>query len=114
MLDLTKYIDKRKKTDKEFAEGYREGYKQFNIGVMLRQARESAGLTQEELALRLNTQKKRNFENREPCRRHQTVNPGAFCSSTQEAITFTDFLTQRFDLSLHKVVLKVANLNFQA
>ena len=55
--DLNKYIDKRKRTDKEFAEGYIEGYEQFKIGVMLRQARESAGLTQEELALRLNTRK---------------------------------------------------------
>ncbi len=57
MSDLKKYIDKRKKIDKEFAEGYKKGYEQFKIGVMLRQARESAGLTQEELALRLNTRK---------------------------------------------------------
>ena len=57
MSDLKKYIDKRKKTDKENPEGYKEGYEQFKIGVMLRQARESAGLTQEELALRLNTRK---------------------------------------------------------
>jgi len=40
----------RKKTDKKFAEGFEEGYEQFKIGVILRQARESAGLTQEELA----------------------------------------------------------------
>lgn len=32
-------------------------YKQFKIGVMLRQARESAGLTQQELAKQLNTKK---------------------------------------------------------
>ena len=57
MSDLKKYIDKRKKTDKEFAAGFDEGYEQFKIGFMLRQARESAGLTQEELALRLKTQK---------------------------------------------------------
>ncbi|NLT22263.1 MAG: helix-turn-helix transcriptional regulator [Syntrophorhabdus sp.] len=57
MSDLKKYIGKRKKIDKEFAEGYKEGYEQFKIGAMLRQARESAGLTQEELALRLNTRK---------------------------------------------------------
>jgi HTH-type transcriptional regulator / antitoxin HipB len=57
MSDLKQYIDQRKKIDKEFAEGYKEGYEQFKIGVMLRQARESAGLTQEELALRLNTRK---------------------------------------------------------
>jgi HTH-type transcriptional regulator / antitoxin HipB len=57
MSDLKQYIDHRKKIDKEFAEGYKEGYEQFKIGIMLRQARESAGLTQEELALRLNTRK---------------------------------------------------------
>ena len=57
MSDLKQYIGRRKKGDKEFAEGYEEGYEQFKIGVMLRQARESAGLTQEELALRLNTRK---------------------------------------------------------
>ncbi len=57
MSDLKKYIDKRKKTDKEFAVGFEEGYEQFKIGVILRQARESAGLTQEELAIRLKTKK---------------------------------------------------------
>ena len=57
MSDLKKYIDKRKKEDKSFAEGFEEGYEQFKIGVILRQARESAGLTQEELALRLKTKK---------------------------------------------------------
>jgi len=57
MSDLKKYIDERKKKDTKFAEGYEEGYEQFKIGVMLRQARESAGLTQEELARRLKTKK---------------------------------------------------------
>ena len=57
MSDLKKYIDNRKKKDKAFAESYEEGYEQFKVGVMLRQARESAGLTQEELARRLKTQK---------------------------------------------------------
>jgi hypothetical protein len=42
MSDLKKYIAKRKKTDKEFAEGFEEGYEQFKIGIVLRQARESA------------------------------------------------------------------------
>ena len=57
MSDLKQYINQRKIKDKEFAEGYEEGYEQFKIGVMLRHARESAGLTQEELALKLNTRK---------------------------------------------------------
>ncbi len=57
MSDLKKYIDKRKRADQGFADGFEEGYEQFKIGVMLRQARESAGLTQEELALLLKTKK---------------------------------------------------------
>lgn len=57
MSDLKKYIDERKKRDKKFAKGYEEGYEQFKIGVILRHARESAGLTQEELARRLKTKK---------------------------------------------------------
>lgn len=57
MSDLKKYISERKKKDEEFSEGFDEGYEQFRIGVILRQARESAGLTQEELAVRLKTKK---------------------------------------------------------
>jgi len=57
MDDLEEYIYKRKKRDTKFAEGYDEGYKQFKIGVILRKAREDAGLTQEELAQRLKTKK---------------------------------------------------------
>lgn len=55
--DLQKYISKRKKRDPEFAEDYEIGYKQFKLGVILREAREKAGLTQEELARRMNTKK---------------------------------------------------------
>lgn len=57
MSDLRKYIVERKKRDSAFARGYEEGYEQFKIGVMLREARESAGLTQDELAKRLKTKK---------------------------------------------------------
>jgi HTH-type transcriptional regulator/antitoxin HipB len=35
MSDLKKYIAKRKKTDKEFAEGFEEGYEQFKIRAVL-------------------------------------------------------------------------------
>jgi len=57
MSDLKKYIRERKKRDRKFSEGFDEGYEQFKVGGMLRQARESAGLTQEELARRLKTKK---------------------------------------------------------
>lgn len=54
---LKKYVAERKKRDKAFAEGYDAGYEQFKIGVVLKEARETAGLTQEELARRLKTKK---------------------------------------------------------
>jgi HTH-type transcriptional regulator / antitoxin HipB len=57
MSDLDSYVDERKKRDKGFAEGFDEGYEQFKIGEVLRQAREAAGLTQEELAIRVHTKK---------------------------------------------------------
>ena len=57
MSDVEKYIARRKKIDPVFAEGFEEGYKEFEIGGLLRQAREKAGLTQEELARRLKTKK---------------------------------------------------------
>ncbi len=57
MSDLHEYIDKRKTRDKAFASGFDSGYEQFKIGVVLKQAREEAGLTQEELAKKLNTKK---------------------------------------------------------
>ena len=57
MSDLRKYVAGRKKTDMKFAEGYDAGYERFKVGEMLRRARETAGLTQEELAHRLHTQK---------------------------------------------------------
>jgi len=57
MSDLKKYIERRKNRDKAFAAGFEEGYEQFKIGMVLRQARKSAGLTQEELARRLGTKK---------------------------------------------------------
>lgn len=57
MSDLKKYVKKRKTKDKSFAQDYESGYADFKLGVMLRQARESAGLTQEELALKLKTKK---------------------------------------------------------
>ncbi|MGM0452345.1 MAG: helix-turn-helix domain-containing protein [Thermodesulfobacteriota bacterium] len=57
MSDLHRYIKERKTRDKEFAEGFDSGYEQFKIGVLLKQAREEVGLTQEELAEKLNTKK---------------------------------------------------------
>jgi DNA-binding XRE family transcriptional regulator len=57
MSDLKKYIEKRKKVDPEFAEGYDEGYEQFKFGVLLQMSREQAGMTQEQVAEKLGTKK---------------------------------------------------------
>ena len=57
MSDLEKYIIRTKKRDPEFAKGFEEGYKDLKIGVLLKQAREQAGLTQEQLAKMVKTQK---------------------------------------------------------
>jgi ribosome-binding protein aMBF1 (putative translation factor) len=55
--DLEKHIEEFKAENPEMAHEFEEGYKDFEIGAILRQAREAAGLTQEELANRIHTQK---------------------------------------------------------
>ncbi len=57
MDDLGKYIEKRKKKDSSFAKGFDKGYEQFKIGVLLKQARLEAGLTQDQVAEKLHTKK---------------------------------------------------------
>lgn len=57
MSDLKRYVQKRKNIDKRFAKNYDEGYAEFKVGIMLRNLREEAGLTQNELAVALHTQK---------------------------------------------------------
>ena len=57
MDDLEKYIKKRKKDNPKFAKEFEKGYESFKIGVLLRQARKEAGITQEELAKKLKTKK---------------------------------------------------------
>jgi ribosome-binding protein aMBF1 (putative translation factor) len=55
--DLHRYIEARKKRDPEFAKDYEAGYEEFKIGVLLREAREEAGVTQEQLAKITKTKK---------------------------------------------------------
>ena len=57
MSDLKKYIEKRKATNPDFAEGFEEGYENLRIGIMLKQARLEAGLTQDEVASAIGTRK---------------------------------------------------------
>ncbi len=57
MSDLNKYIEKRKKKDKAFADSYEIGYNDFKIGILLKELRMEKGLTQEEIAKKLKTKK---------------------------------------------------------
>ncbi len=57
MSDLQNYIQKRKKTDTEFALNFEEGYQDFKIGEMLKMARKETGLTQEDVAVAMHTKK---------------------------------------------------------
>ncbi len=57
MDDLEKYIAKRKRQNSVFAESLEKGYENFKIGILLRRAREESGMTQEQIAKLLNTQK---------------------------------------------------------
>lgn len=57
MSDLEKYITKRKRRDAQFAEGFEVGYSNFNVGMMLKQARERPGMTQDDIARRLKTRR---------------------------------------------------------
>ena len=57
MSDVEKYIKKRKRRDAQFADGFEVGYSNFKIGIMLKQAREKAGMTQDEVARRLRTKR---------------------------------------------------------
>lgn len=57
MDDLDKYIAKRKKKSPAFSQDFEKGYNDFKIGVLLKMAREKAGLTQEQVAEKLSTKK---------------------------------------------------------
>ena len=57
MDDLEKNIDKRKKKSKYLVENFEDRYETFKIGILLKKAREEAGLTQDEIAKKLKTKK---------------------------------------------------------
>jgi len=56
MKELNKFIDELK-INKEFSKNFDIGYQEFKIGLILKEARINAGLTQEEIALLLKTKK---------------------------------------------------------
>ena len=57
MSDLEEYIAERKKRDVEFAEDFEIGYERFKIGALIKEMRLEQGMTQEQLAEKLETKK---------------------------------------------------------
>ena len=57
MIDLQKYKKKRMKGDPDFWNDYDERFETFKLGVLLKQARKDAGMTQEQIARELHTTK---------------------------------------------------------
>jgi HTH-type transcriptional regulator/antitoxin HipB len=57
MSDVEKYIERQKAKSPKFKKNLESGYRAFEFSVMLRQAREQAGVTQETIAKRLKTKK---------------------------------------------------------
>jgi len=55
--ELQSFIEEQKASSPGFAEGFDEGYRNFRIGVMLKQARLNAGISQVEVAQKLKTPK---------------------------------------------------------
>jgi ribosome-binding protein aMBF1 (putative translation factor) len=57
MSDLKKYINKRKQQDPEYWKDFDEKFETFKLGVLLKQARKEAGMTQDQIAKELQTTK---------------------------------------------------------
>ena len=57
MSDLQKYKNKRVKKDPTFWKDYDKRFETFKLGVLLKQARIEAGMTQEQIAQQLQTTK---------------------------------------------------------
>jgi len=57
MIVFSDYINNRLKKDPELAKTFWNGYEDFKIGVMLREARLKSGITQEEMAQKIKTTK---------------------------------------------------------
>ena len=57
MSDVERYIERRKARSSKFGKNFESGYEAFEFSVMLREARERAGVTQEAIAKKLRTKK---------------------------------------------------------
>ena len=52
---IQKHIERGTTNDPNYEKNFWDGYEQFKIGVMLKQARSQTGMTQEEIAKKLKT-----------------------------------------------------------
>jgi|GEM_PF-1941998 len=90
MDDLDAFIEARKAGDPEFAKGFELGYQKFKLGVLLRQAREEAGLTQEQVAQllpaagRYADQEVGHLQAGESRRRYPAFYPGPLCYCAEQ------------------------------
>ena len=57
MMEFKSYLDKKLKNDPKLSKDFWKGYEEFKIGVILREERLKAGMTQEEIAIKINTTK---------------------------------------------------------
>ena len=57
MSDFKRYKEKKMKENPADFKDYNKNYQNFKIGVLLKEARKEAGLTQEDLAQQLSTKK---------------------------------------------------------
>lgn len=55
MSDFQKYKAQRMQKDPQFWQGYQNRFESFKIGVLLKEARHKAGMTQQQIAEKLNT-----------------------------------------------------------
>ena len=63
MIKFSDYLQNRLKKESINENEFWDGYEDFKIGVILKQARLESGLTQEEIAKKLNTTKLEKFLN---------------------------------------------------
>lgn len=56
-FDLDDYISLHKEKDTDFAKDFDTGYEEFKIGIIIKELRLESGMTQEQLAEKLETKK---------------------------------------------------------
>ena len=57
MIKFYDYLDTKLKSDPKLAKNFWNGYEDFKIGIILKEARIEAGLTQQEIAKKIKTTK---------------------------------------------------------